>query len=222
MLTAILLVQALAAAAPETAPALTPNTAANMQDLKECVALSESDPEAAYERARSWAALTRRWEAYVCSAIADIGRGRPDVGARQLERLAGASDASPAADRVELYSKAGNAWILAGNAAGAQASFSAALAIAPADADLRIDRARAYAMDGNYRLAEEDLSAALDARPNDALALRLRSETRLRRGAYALAVRDAEAAFAIAPLEVDAALALGRAREAERLGAVPE
>lgn len=218
MLSILLLVQALAAAQP--APA-TP-TADVVTELQACVALAESDPEAAYERARSWARLTSRWEAYVCSAIADIGRGRIETGARQLERLAGGADAAAAADRIGLYSQAGNAWLLARKAPEALRAFGAALALAPSDPDLRIDRARAHALNGDYRRAEEDLSAALDVRPQDPLALRLRSEARLRQGAFPLAVRDAEAALALGPTDVDNALALGRAREAERLRATPE
>lgn len=218
MLSVALLVQALAAAEP----ALSPGRAENLRELEACLALSEQDAEAAYEQARTWARLTSRWEAYVCAAVADIGRGRIEIGARQLERLAGATDASPAADRVGLYAQAGNAWLLARAPVEARRAFTAALQIAPSDPDLRIDRARALALEGDYRAAEEDLSAALDVRADDALALRLRSEARLRQGAYLLAVRDAEAALALAPQDVDNALALGRAREAERLGKTPD
>jgi Flp pilus assembly protein TadD len=91
--------------------------------------------------------------------------------------------------------------------------------------DMRIDRARAYAMEGDFRAAEEDLSAALDLRPNDPLALRLRATARMNQRAFQLAEADALQALTLATNEddrVDAALVLGHVRESIRTGAPVE
>lgn len=219
MLKALLFVQALAGAVPD-ATIDNPDEAR----LAACLARVDADAEAGYEDARIWAAETHRWQAYVCAAVADIARGRVETGAKQLEALARASDAESPEARVRLFGQAGNAWLLARDPARAKTAFDGALAIAPTAADILIDRARAFALAGEWRAAEEDLSAALDATKDspDPLALRLRAETRLRQGAYALAVKDAEAAVAASPADVEAAVMLGRAREALRLNAVPE
>ncbi len=192
----------------------------------QCVALIESDAERAYEEGMAWAAETLAVDGYRCAALALIAQGRELEGARRLEGLAGSIHTDNAPLRAELFSQAGNVWLLAREPGRARSAFTRAIATMAPGAiqlpDLYIDRARAYAMEGDYRLAEEDLSRALDARPNDALALRLRASARMHQSAFALAEADAQQAFALSTTEEDrvgAALVLGHVRESIRTGA---
>jgi tetratricopeptide (TPR) repeat protein len=199
------------------------------QRYARCLALIDSDAERAYEEGMAWAAETQALGGYRCAALALIAQQRYDEGARRLESLATAVNTTDASVRAELFSQAGNAWLLARQPGQARSAFTRAISTmvpgAEALPDLYIDRARAYAMERDYRLAEEDLSRALDLRPNDALALRLRASARLRQNAFQLAEADAQQAFNLAATEqdrVDAALVLGHVRESIRTGAAVE
>jgi hypothetical protein len=192
----------------------------------QCVAAISADPNSAYENAMAWAAEAQSASAYRCAAMALIAQNRPGEGARRLESLASAVNPDDAALRAELFSQAGNAWLLAHDPARARSSFTRAIAVMQSDRlqlpDLLIDRARAFAMEREWRQAEEDLSRALDIRERDALALRLRATARMRQRAFELAERDALAAAALEPNNVDNFLTLGHVRESKRIGAPVE
>jgi tetratricopeptide (TPR) repeat protein len=190
--------------------------------LQSCIALTETDPARAYEEGMAWSNETSRTAGYRCAAVALVELGRPEAAARRFEALGGPLNTADPVLRAELLSQAGAAWILAGAPAQAVGPLGRAIALMQDESDylpdLLIERAEAYALMGEWRQAEEDLNRALDIRGADALALRLRSETRMRQSVFALAVADAEAAVAADPQSVEARLALGRAREAQRLG----
>ena len=219
MLVTLLAVQALAAAAT-AAPAPTVGQTADRSRLASCIAEVDTDADAAYETARQWIAEAHVREAYVCAAIAEAGRNKPDMAARQFESLS--IDAPDNADRAAMLSRAGNAWLLARDAGRAKTAFDRAIAASAKDPDLFVDRARAHAMAANWRAAEEDLSTALDLRPGDPLTLRLRAEARMRQSVFDLAEKDAADAVAAAPKDVESLLTLGRAREARRTGRAPD
>jgi tetratricopeptide (TPR) repeat protein len=199
------------------------------QRYSRCIALIEDDAERAYEEGMAWASETQELGGYRCAALALIAQQRYDEGARRLASLAGAINTVDGDLRAELFSQAGNAWLLARDAAQARSAFTRAIATMAPGAeqlpDLHIDRARAYAMEADYRHAEEDLSSALDQRPNDPLALRLRATARLRQNAFQLAEADAVQALTVSSTEEDrvgAALVLGHVRESIRTGAAVE
>jgi tetratricopeptide (TPR) repeat protein len=199
------------------------------QRFAQCIALVESDPERAYEEGMAWAAEGQALNAYRCAAQALIAQNRHDEGARRLESLATAVNPADTALRAELFSQAGNAWLLARDPGRARSAFTRAITTMAPGAqqlpDLHIDRARAYALEGDYRHAEEDLSRALDLRPNDPLALRLRASARMHQNAFQLAEADALQSLNAATTEEDrvgAALVLGHVRESIRTGAVVE
>src|SRR5262245_44041883 len=157
--------------------------------------------------------------------MALIAQNRADEGARRLESLAMAANPNDPALRSELFSQAGNAWLLARDPAHARSAFTRGIVgmdQSPQLPDMLIDRARAYAMERDYRHSEEDLSAALDKRPNDPLALRLRASARMHQSSFELAQADATQALALATTQqdrVDAALVLGHVHESIRTGA---
>lgn len=196
------------------------------QRYAQCLALIDSDAPRAYEEGMAWAAEANALNAYRCAALALIAQNRIDEGARRLESLATSINPVETGMRAELFSQAGNAWLLAEEPSQARSAFTRAISTVsasdPGMPDLLIDRGRAYAMEGDYRHAEEDLSAALDRRPNDALALRLRASARMHQSSFQLAEADALAALQRATTEqdrVDAALVLGHVRESVRTGA---
>lgn len=191
--------------------------------FSQCVAAIEADPVAAYEAAMAWAAENEAVGAVRCAALALLAQDRHELGARRLESLAAVVNPAEPALRAELYSQAGNAWLLAREPGRARSALTRAIATVQSDPsqlpDLLIDRARAYAMEADWRAAEEDLNRALDIRPNDALALRLRASARMRQSSFNLAEADALAAAALEPDNVENYLVLGHVRESQRLGA---
>ncbi len=208
--------------APETGSA----AAHNAQRFNQCVALIDDDAPRAYEEAMAWASEAQSVGAYRCAAMALVAQNRHGEGARRLDSLGSAVNPAETATRAELFSQAGNAWLLGREPARARASFTRAITTVQSDPaqlpDLLIDRARAYAMEGEWRSAEEDLSRALDIRADDALALRLRAAARMHQSSFELAEADAQRAFALAVNEeerVGAALVLGHVRESRRTGA---
>lgn len=197
----------------------------NAQRFDQCVAHIDEDAPAAYEEAMAWAAEAQSVGAYRCAAMALIAQNRHGEGARRLDSLGSAVNPAETATRAELFSQAGNAWLLGREPARARASFTRAITTIQSDPaqlpDLLIDRARAFAMEGEWRSAEEDLSRALDIRADDPLALRLRATARMQQRSFELAEADAQRAFTLASNEderVGAALVLGHVRESRRTG----
>ncbi len=197
-------------------------TAAGGSRFAQCLELVERDPVAAYEDAMIWASEGQSLNAYRCAAMALVGQNRPQEGARRLESLATALNPDQTALRAELFSQAGNAWLLAREPGQARSALTRAIATVQSDPaqlpDLLIDRARAYAMERDWRPAEEDLSRSLDIRPNTPLALRLRAAARMHQTSFDLAEADALAATQLEPDNVDNFLILGHVRESKRLG----
>lgn len=205
-----------------------PGSAAERSALRfnQCVALIDEDAVRAYEEAMAWAAEAQAVNAFRCAAMALIAQNRADEGARRLDSLGTAVNPAETGLRAELFSQAGNAWLLAREPGRARSSFTRAIAIIGVDPtqlpELLIDRSRAYAMEGDWRHAEEDLSRALDVAPTSALALRLRAAARMRQEVYDLAEADALAAARIEPENVENYLILGHIRESRRIGSPVE
>lgn len=194
--------------------------------FERCVAQIEADPTRAYEEGMAWAAEAQALGGYRCAAMALIAQDRADEGARRLESLASALPPDQTALRAELFSQAGNAWLLKRDPARARSALTRAIATIESDPaqlpDLLIDRARAYALERDWRRCEEDLSRALDIRADDALALRLRATARMQQNAFPLAEADALAATRLEPGNVENFLVLGHVRESIRTGAPVE
>lgn len=189
----------------------------------QCLALIETNPADAYEAGMAWAAEAQSVHAYRCAAMALIAQNRFPEGARRLSSLASAVAPENTALRAELWSQAGNAWLLAHEPGQARSVFTRAIVSLESEPqqlpDLLIDRARAYAMERDWRPAEEDLSRSLDIRPNDALALRLRAAARMNQNSFQLAEADARAAVRLEPANEENTLVLGDVLESIRTGA---
>jgi tetratricopeptide (TPR) repeat protein len=139
-----------------------------------------------------------------------VGLRRYGEAAARLDALARAPK-TPAGMRAEIFSQAGNAWLLAGNGAKAAASLRAALTLSAGDADLFADLGRADAMLRNWKDAVLDLNAAIGLR-RDAELLVLRASAHRALKDYRAALTDLNAALSLRPGNGDALLERGLLR----------
>ena len=126
-----------------------------------CVAVIDTNPADAFERALAWRTQGGGAQADHCAALALIALDEPGEAASRLDTLARRSDAGTLMERAALLAQAGNAWLLAAQPANAEVALSAALKLSPRDAELWTDRARARAAQMNWADAEKDLTNAL-------------------------------------------------------------
>ena len=179
------------------------------QRYSRCLELAKSDPDNAYELALAWHDAGGGPGAIHCSAVALVQLKHYDAAATKLDLLARERDTGDADMRSQLLDQAGNAWLLAGQPENALASFSAAINLGNADADLLSDRARAYAMVKNWSGAEGDLTKALAKDQYRADLLVLRGSARHAMGKKAGALADFNQALDIDPHYADALVERG-------------
>jgi tetratricopeptide (TPR) repeat protein len=175
-----------------------------------CMALAARDPAIALADATQWIKTGGAAPAEHCAARALAGLKRYGEAAARLDALAHAAT-TPGGMRAEIFSQAGNAWLLAGNGAKAVASLRAALTISAGDADLFTDLGRADAMLRNWKEAILDLNAAIRLR-RDASLLVLRASAYRAVKNYHAALTDLNAALALKPGNGDALLERGLLR----------
>ena len=205
-----LLTAAAVAAEPGSAPA--PSAEAEAAQYAHCMQLAREAPQSALASAESWRKKGGAHPAEHCAAVALIGLKRYREAASRLAALALAMGKAPAALRAGVLDQEGQAWLLAGDAASAYAAAGAAVALAPDDPDLIVDRAEAAGLFGRFEDAVRDLDRVLQANPNrvDALVYRASAYRALQRLAPALA--DAEKAVALSPDLAPALLERGNIR----------
>jgi tetratricopeptide (TPR) repeat protein len=140
---------------------------------QQCVQLTKTNPQGAYNQALAWHSVGGGSGADHCGALALVQLGRYTEAAPKLDALAQQAGVQPS-QRAQIYDQAGNAWLLAEDARRAEASFTNALTFADHDVDTLADRARSRAMLKDWNGADADLSAALarDADRSDLLVLR--------------------------------------------------
>ena len=175
-----------------------------------CMDLAARDPAIALADASQWSKAGGGAPAEHCAARALAGLKRYDQAAARLDALAHAAT-TPAGMRGEIFSQAGNAWLLAGNGTRAAASLRAALTISAGDADLFADLGRADAMLRKWKDAVLDLNAAIGMRRDSSL-LVLRASAHRALKDYRAALNDLNAALAIKPGDGDALLERGLLR----------
>jgi tetratricopeptide (TPR) repeat protein len=175
--------------------------------------LAKTDPGAARDMAAKWAAQGGAHPADHCYAVALIGLHQYKPAAERLDKLAVAMlTVAPDSLRAEVLDQAGQAWLLSGESVRAYNDTGAALALAPNDPDILIDRAEAAGEAGWFDKAIADLDTALKADPRrvDALIYRATAYRALNKLDPALA--DAEAAVRLAPNSAQAVLERGNIR----------
>lgn len=187
---------------------------------KQCLESIAEDSELALEEAMIWRSEGGGRRAKHCEAMALFALGHEDEAAHRLDTLAQASDGGSPNMRANFYAEAANFWLASENAEKAYSSATAGLDIQKDHIDLRIARARSYAMAGRYDYAEIDLSSVLvfDAKHVDAL--RYRADARLKQDKYDAALADIEKALDLDIENVETAIVRGRIKEAIRLKSI--
>ncbi len=190
-------------------------------DYNACLKLANRHPDEGMEMAMN--ALTAGDDASAehCAAVALVGLKQYGEAARRLDLLARKGSAGNAEVRAQLLGQAGNAWILAGQPELATASFTAALALMPGEAEYLIDRARAAALSKRWTAAEADLTSALASEPGNVQALVLRASARRAQKNIKGAVGDVTQALLLQEDNVEALVERGllRAEQGDKAGA---
>jgi len=185
---------------------------------KTCLESIAVDAQEAFETAMQWRDQGGGRRAKHCVAMALFALGHEDEAAFRLDALAAGADGGSKSTRAKHYAEAANFWLTV-NEADTYASASAGLELEFDHLDLRIARARAYALSGRYDYAETDLTSVLTLDPKRADALRYRADARFNLDKIVEAEVDIEAALELDPTSVETALLRGQIREAVRLSA---
>lgn len=172
-----------------------------------CIALAESDPRGGYNEAKAW--RDGGSAALHCSAIALVGLGHYAEAATILAALARDPTSGDAAMRAQLFDQAGNAWLLGEKPGNALPLFTTALALAPYQADMFTDRARARAMHKDWPGADADLTTAIGLDSERADLYVLRASARHAEGMKTEARADIDHALGIYPNYAEALVERG-------------
>lgn len=207
----------LAWAAPASAGNL---TAQFDSEHKTCLERIAVDPELAYEEAMIWRDNGGGRRARHCEAMSLFALDQTEEAAHRLNLLAKSPDGGTPQMRADFYTEAANFWLLANLPKEAYASSTAGLKLVRSHIDLRIARARAYALMGHYDYAETDLTSALVFDKTHAAALRYRADARRNLGKLNEAKADIEMSLTADPSVVETALVRGEINEALRKAAI--
>ena len=189
---------------------------------KACLERIAEDNDIAYEEAMIWQDEGGGRRAKHCVAMALYALGHEEEAASRLDALAVASDGGTKLMRADFYAEAANFWLVSGEADRAYKSATEGLALRKDHIDLRIARARAYALLERYDYAEIDLTSVLTYAPNNADALRYRADAKLKQGRLNEAKIDIERSLTADPTKVETALLRGQINEAIRLEKLPK
>ena len=148
----------------------------------DCMTLTESEPDAAWEQANAWLSFDGGNAAEHCAAVALIAMGYEREGAERLEDLAAHLRKPYAQLQTEILAQAAQAWFLTGDYQRAYDVQTAALGKAPDDIELLIDRSVTSATLRDYHGAMDDLDKAHVLAPDraDVLVFRASAERRLK------------------------------------------
>jgi tetratricopeptide (TPR) repeat protein len=198
-------------AAPLPIPPVPPRIAEGA-DYEHCLDMLATDAAGANAFADAWEATGGGDGAVHCHALAQVALGNPETGAQMMQTLANVSHA-PDRARAAVYGQAGQAWLMAGDAARAYASTTLALSLSPDDPDLLIDRSIAAATLERYRDAIDDLDHALEMDPKRPDALVFRGAAWRHLGDLESARNDIDHALLLDPDNADALLERGIIRQ---------
>ena len=206
---ALSLVGSLAGSLVGTATGARAEDAAEAKAYRDCIALVEKDPAAAYEQAAAWASQGGGDPARHCGAVALIQLGHYEKAGRRLEDLAQTMRTEELRLRVEALAQAAQAWMLAGKEERAFAAQTAALKLAPDNLELLIDRSIVLASAENYRAALLDLDRAYALAPQRPDVLVYRATVHRFLDSSDAALRDIQSAILLDPNMPEAYLERG-------------
>jgi tetratricopeptide (TPR) repeat protein len=184
-----------------------PKPPTSEQRYRNCLSLANLNPVQALSEATEWSKAKGGAPADHCAAMALVELKRYPEAATRLDALGRGPDMGNL--RATAFDQAGNAWMLAGDAGKAVASFSAALALSANDPDLYADLARARAMRKDWRETEADLNAALALDPKRADLLVLRASARDAQRKWTAARADTDQALKLKPSSPEALVERG-------------
>jgi len=187
------------------APAFSAESAG--QRYASCLRTANLDPGRGLALATEWSKAKGGAPAEHCAAVSLVELKRYPEAATRLDTLGRAPDMGNL--RPEIFDQAGNAWMMAGDADRAVASFSNALTLSANDADLYADLARAQAMKKSWSEAEGDLNEALRLQPRRTDLLVLRASARDAEGKMKEARQDVDQALSLKPLAPEALVERG-------------
>lgn len=177
------------------------------QRYQGCMRMAGLDPSRALATATEWIKTKGGAPAEHCAAVSMVELKRYPEAATRLDALGRAPDMGNL--RPEIFDQAGNAWMMAGDADKAVASFSNALTLSANDADLYADLARAQAMRKDWSEVDADLNEALKLQPRRADLLVLRASARDAEGKLKEARQDVDHALALKPSAPEALVERG-------------
>ncbi|HZT20459.1 MAG TPA: tetratricopeptide repeat protein [Dongiaceae bacterium] len=198
------------------AAALQPSHSAEADQAKQyadCMSAARATPAQGLTTAQLWAQKGGGTPAGHCAAVALIGLGRYEEAASSMEKLAGQEMKGRKDLAASLYDQAAQAWVLANDNAKAVKDVGAAIALAPQDPDLLVDRGVILASMGRYRESVDDLSKAHDLAGSRADILVFRATAYRMLKSFDLARADIDQAIKLEPKNPDAYLERGIIRK---------
>lgn len=178
---------------------------------KACMVLAKKSPEEGFESALNWRDLGGGDAAEHCVAASLISLGHHTEAAERLETLAHKPKQNPSV-RAGLLAQAAQAWLLADQAARAEAVLTVAMKLTPDDSALYVDRAQARAALKDFQGALEDLNHAIAREDRRADAYVFRATTYRFLDKLELALADVERALSLAPTHAEGLLERGNLR----------
>ncbi len=180
------------------------------QRYEACMTMARRDANTAFDQALTWQDQGGGAPARHCAAVALVALKQYKQGAERLEQLAQELK-NPEQEllRVGLLAQAGQAWLLLGDTARANAVQSAALKLVPQDPELWIDRGQTLATAKNYKEAVADFDQAIKLDPERADAFLFRASARRFLENFAGARQDVDRALKLRPTDPDALVERG-------------
>lgn len=182
----------------------------NKAQYENCMRLADETPEEAYKSGIAWFERGGGSAAEHCVATALMNLGNYREAATRLAALAETPDVKQRpTTRGLILSQAAQAWSELGEAGKAAAARDEAVALAPDDPELRLERAIARIAAGQHFEAIDDLNRAAETAPRRVDVLLIRASAYRYLGQLELARDDVDRALAIRPDFQDAILERG-------------
>lgn len=178
---------------------------------RDCMALIDTHPEAAFDKAVEWKGFGGGAPAEHCAGAALLVLGYYREAATRLEELGQQPLLEPGL-KANLFRQAAQGWLLANEPERAFAVLTAAIDIRPEDAGLWLDRGAVLGEMALYDDAVEDLSRALTLSPMNADAWAFRGSAHRFLDQNGAALSDLNEAIRLAPNHIEAYLERGNVK----------